>query len=604
MKKLRKLLFLVVATVFSMVSMTNVNAAVDQTITFHNRNLSGVTKISGAGSTYKWVDTSVGTRIGLCLNQTNSAPSNGTKLYLKDEVTTPALVYILNNGYGGTWNKSVIGSGSYTNDQKYYITQLAIWMAQGSLSPSKVKSSGNALATPALNLYNASQKYTLTPNKITLSGGTKFTLTSDGKYYKSDAITIKGSGFSKASITLVNAPAGSDIVINNTSIKSGSTNSAIKPGASFYVRVPADKVAGDLNVKAVVNATGVNEKVYKYESKTANRQNIGLLFKDNVKLTASVTIKLTAKGALQIIKVDNSTGTEVKLSDVKLTVKDSTGKVVASWTTTDTNNPYTIKNLTPGTYTVIEESAPAGYIKAKNITVKVTGGKTIQVKVVNTKNPSKIVISKQDITTKTELPGAHLVIKDANGTVVEEWTSTNSPHYVKTLTPGKYTLTETIAPEGYQLSTETITFTVSKDGGVEQNIVMYNTPIPEKTKIKISKQDITTGKELPGAHLVVKDSTGKIIDEWVSTSTPHYLSNLSEGKYTLIETISPKGYGLSDEVIEFEVKADGGVEQTVVMYNSPIPVTADMPIGLICGGLLSFASLAGFAIFKMIKRHA
>ena len=63
-------------------------------------------------------------------------------------------------------------------------------------------------------------------------------------------------------------------------------------------------------------------------------------------------------------------------------------------------------------------------------------------------------------------------------------------------------------------------------------------------------------------------------------------------------------YGLSDEVIEFEVKADGGVEQTVVMYNSPIPVTADMPIGLICGGLLSFASLAGFAIFKMIKRHA
>ena len=133
---------------------------------------------------------------------------------------------------------------------------------------------------------------------------------------------------------------------------------------------------------------------------------------------------------------------------------------------------------------------------------------------------------------------------------------------------------------------------------------MYNTPIPEKSKIKISKQDIATGKELPGAHLVVKDASGKIIDEWVSTTTPHYMGELAEGKYTLIETISPKGYELSDEVIEFTVTADGGVEQTIVMYNSKIPETADMPLSLVYCGLVSFAALAGFATYKMIKRHA
>ena len=697
MKKLRKLIFLVVIAALSVISIGNVNAAVDQTITFHKRSLSGVTVMTGASTSYKYVDTSAGTRIGFCLNKKDDAPENGSKLYLKGEVTTPALVYILNNGYSGNWNTSVIGTGSYTNDQKYYITQLAIWMAQGTLSPSTVQNWNSALAKPALNLYNASQKYTMTPNKISLSGGTKFTLSSDGKWYNSDKITIKGSGFSKASITLVNAPAGSEIVKDKTVIKSGVTTTAIKSGSNFYVRIPADKVTSDLNVKVVVNATGTNQKVYQYESKTANRQNIGLLFKDSVKLSASLAIKLQAKGSLKILKVDNSTGKEVKLAGVTLAVKNSKGTVIARWTTTDSNNPYVINNLTPGTYTVVEEKAPNGYVKSQDIKVTVKAAKTITVKVVNTKNPSKIVISKQDITTKAELPGATLVVKDSNGKVVDKWVSTTSPHYIKSLTPGNYTLTETIAPEGYQLSKETIKFTVNKDGGVEKTIimyntpipdnskvkiskqdittktelpgatlvvkdstgkviaqwvstttphylkdlkagkytltetiapegyllsseviefevnadggvektvVMYNTPIPEKTRIKISKQDITTKTELPGATLVVKDSTGKVIDEWVSTTTPHYLSNLAEGKYTLIETKSPEGYGLSDEVIEFEVKADGGVEQTIVMYNSPIPVTSDINLVLIYSGLASFAALAGFASYKMIKRHA
>ena len=43
------------------------------------------------------------------------------------------------------------------------------------------------------------------------------------------------------------------------------------------------------------------------------------------------------------------------------------------------------------------------------------------------------------------------------------------------LNEGKYSLTETIAPEGYALSTETVTFTVNEDGTTEpKNIVMQN----------------------------------------------------------------------------------------------------------------------------------
>ena len=177
-------------------------------------------------------------------------------------------------------------------------------------------------------------------------------------------------------------------------------------------------------------------------------------------------------------------------------------------------------------------------------------------------------ISKQDITTKQELPGATLVVKDASGKEVLKWISSYEPTYFE-LDPGKYTLTETIAPKGYKLSTETIEFEVKPDG-TTTNVVMYNEP--NKTGAKISKQDITNKQELPGATLVIKDSTGKEIKKWVSTNSPKYFE-LEPGKYTLTETIAPKGYKLSTETIEFEVK-DDGTTTNVVMYNEPLKTGA------------------------------
>ena len=42
-------------------------------------------------------------------------------------------------------------------------------------------------------------------------------------------------------------------------------------------------------------------------------------------------------------------------------------------------------------------------------------------------------------------------------------------------------------------------------------------------KVRISKTDITGTNEIAGATLVLKDSTGKEIDKWVSTTTAHYV---------------------------------------------------------------------------------
>lgn len=614
---MKKIFSFILTIVLSLCALTNVNA-ITQTITFtESKRFDNYRSVlyQGAGTTYKTASIDGQTVMAYCLNHAKNAPAPGSKLKYRElsgveKQNEDAFIYILEHGYGGNWS---LGEG-YTTEQKYYITQLAIWFTQERISPGSGVKSGNlgklsgggyntALREQAVKLANAAKTYKQTDPTISIkeaNNRTTMYLTSDKKYYRTDDYNVGGSGFSSYTITLTNVPAGTQIVEVGTN-KTLSSGSSLKAGSKFYVRVPVSKVGTSLKPTIKVSASATLKRLAAYLL-DSSVQDIGIYYKEPKSVSANATASVTPVGSLKISKKQKNVAGEISdLKDVTIVVKNSAGKDVATWSTT-TDNPKTIENLPIGTYTVTEKQAPSGYVKASPVSVSVRPNEITTVELINVKDRQPVYISKQDATTGTELPGAHMVLKNALGTVVEEWTSTTTPHLVeKKLTPGKYTLSETIAPEGYQLSTETVTFMVNNDGGVDEPVVMKNKP---KTSVKISKQDVTTKKELPGAHLVVKDSTGKIVDEWVSTTTPHYLpEDLAPGKYTLIETISPEGYGISEEVIEFEITADG-VEKTIVMTNSPIPVTADMNTTLIIVGLVATVLLAGFSIFKLNKQQA
>ncbi|RGG45247.1 Cna B-type domain-containing protein [Ruminococcus sp. AF21-11] len=144
---------------------------------------------------------------------------------------------------------------------------------------------------------------------------------------------------------------------------------------------------------------------------------------------------------------------------------------------------------------------------------------------------------------------------------------------------GEYIVREIEAPTGYILSDESYPVTISEDGEVIE-IKAVN----KSTKVRISKQDITTGEELPGATLQIIDEDGNVATEWVSTDEAHFIEGkLIAGKeYTLRETIAPDGYEIANE-IKFTVNADGTVTE-VVMYDEHTPdletpptVTIDTP---------------------------
>ena len=179
--------------------------------------------------------------------------------------------------------------------------------------------------------------------------------------------------------------------------------------------------------------------------------------------------------------------------------------------------------------------------------------------------PKKVSISKRDIATGNELPGATLELTYPDGHK-DTWESQTTPKEL-TLAAGKYTLRETIAPDGYVKSSEVIEFTVKSDGTVDKPVIMKNSPLGD---IYISKQDATTGNELPGATLELKDSKGNVVDSWTSGETPHKVKvKLEAGKYTLSETIAPKGYVKNTKTVVFTVEEDGTVKTPVIMENVP-----------------------------------
>lgn len=75
-------------------------------------------------------------------------------------------------------------------------------------------------------------------------------------------------------------------------------------------------------------------------------------------------------------------------------------------------------------------------------------------------------ISKLDITNQKELPGAEIVIKDSEGKEVIKFVSTDQVKQFN-IPVGIYTLTETVAPKGYDRLTTDIKFEVLPDGNIK-----------------------------------------------------------------------------------------------------------------------------------------
>ena len=170
---------------------------------------------------------------------------------------------------------------------------------------------------------------------------------------------------------------------------------------------------------------------------------------------------------------------------------------------------------------------------------------------------------------------------------------------------GRYRIVEITAPAGYLLDSTPMEVSFTYEGQQIAWQVVDATNTNLRTSVDISKQDITNGKELPGAKLEIRDTDGNLVEGWTSTKTPHTVRGLElEKAYTLTETRAPDGYAEAESIVfklvqngteqvnEVYVKSDDGWKKrddaTVVMQDAPV---LDIDKTDIAGNLLPGATL-------------
>lgn len=278
---------------------------------------------------------------------------------------------------------------------------------------------------------------------------------------------------------------------------------------------------------------------------------------------------------------------EISGATMKLTGKlDDKTKTFESRLWVSNGTPHSFK-LEPGTYTLTETAAPAGYTKADDIVfrVKADDGGKLQVQVrqsdgsyasvadglitmIDVYKPHRVTINKNSLTNGvTNIAGAHMSVtgRTLAGKTIDsiEWVTEQGKPQQLDLQPGNYTLSETQPPTGYTMADD-IAFTVDINGNVivdgktQQDATLTMKDKPDTNGIFFSKTAVGGGAELAGAEFSVTGSTfeGKEIYPitWTSGGTMKQFM-LKDGVYMLTETKAPTGY---EAVKPFRFTVSGG----------------------------------------------
>ena len=354
------------------------------------------------------------------------------------EVTDKGILYILSHGYNPTNTVNNIFTtkkyGEVTSDtMKEYMTQIALWIY---LFEHKNNFTSNYCIDTG---YGITTCDFISESDIAIA---TINLT-DVKKIISEASSVAGYEYLNYITLLV------DNANNyNSSISSmkGTDLSSIK-----YV-IAADSKS--LVTSTITPSASSNSENYMYYSVKINDPN-------------NYGAYLVDKNDNKITNFNNMTGS----FKLYIPLKEDISSMDLSSVSVDITGTF-IK--TEG-YTYKVTNSPDGLIneqKKQKFADVLLGYVPVETATINFALKNITKISKIDAANSEELPGAKIeIINKENNFQVESWISTNTPKYIF-LQNGNYKLCETTAPDGYQLNTECIDFTV--DGKKVTSVTMKN----------------------------------------------------------------------------------------------------------------------------------
>ena len=184
--------------------------------------------------------------------------------------------------------------------------------------------------------------------------------------------------------------------------------------------------------------------------------------------TKTVTVENKVKtGEVDFTKTDVLTGENIESAKIEIIGVDEQNKhIKIDFTSSKEGNKFT---LPEGKYEFHETQAPNGYELSTEIgNFEIKSGEITKANLKNTRTTGKLIFKKTDVATGEVLEGAKIKIECLEGLdegKVIEFTSSKDRNEFE-LAKGKYRISETQAPNGYELTTETGEFEITEQGQI------------------------------------------------------------------------------------------------------------------------------------------
>ena len=251
------------------------------------------------------------------------------------------------------------------------------------------------------------------------------------------------------------------------------------------------------------------------------------------------------------------------------------------------------RGLANGSYILEEISAPDGYIETNSkITFELDStGKTKNISLKGDYISISVQDKKLQIDTKG-VEGYQFELLTADGELLDTYEIGKEVYTSEVLENGNYLLKQTVVPEGIVLISNLYSFTIN-DTATSEIVYFAN----DYTRVNLEKKEMIGGDNLAGAHFILRNEKGEVVEEWTSTDTAKTIEKLTPGQYTLSEVKAPDGYVLNSSPLAFEVEAIGDV-QVVTMYDAlevEVPNTSQNSLLYLFIGTITI--MTGLSIF-------
>lgn len=305
-------------------------------------------------------------------------------------------------------------------------------------------------------------------------------------------------------------------------------------------------------------------------------------------VSGSFTVKLGA-GSLKLCK----TSEDDHVAGITFTI---TGNGKTYTVTTDEKGEIILKDLTPGTYTITEQSYDL-YEPQESKTVTIVSGETATVHFSNTLRRGSLEVTKTSDDGLVEGIKFRLIGTAACGLGIEEYAitdSTGKAMFDNIPIGSGYVLAEVDTPSRYEvpdaldvtIEWNTVTeksvhntmklarIRINKTGEVFSSVHCDSgiyVPIYAEQALAGAVFEIAAAEDITTAEGTVRHAAGEVVDTITTDEKGSAVSmELYPGKYTVRETLAPSGTVLNTEpkTVDLTENADGEITEALVSFTN------------------------------------